>query len=80
MKIFSLIGFLLTLVIILIVSFGNIQAQCVYITFFFTELPATTSPTIMILGLSFVGMICGGFFVAFINSLGKGDDEELEDF
>lgn len=77
---FNLIGFFLSLVVILIISFGNIQAQCVYITVFFTELPATLNPTFIILGISLLGMVCGGFLVAFLSSLGKGDDEEYDDF
>ena len=79
MKAFYLAGSIIFTVMILIVAFGNIQAQCAMLTFFF--FPVKANPTIVILGFSVIGIITGLFYHAFIaRVLESSEVEEDEDF
>lgn len=83
MKTFYLIGALFFTVIILIISFENIQAMCTYLQVFFWPIKTQVSPTFMIFGLSLVGMVTGAFYYGFILELlrgGKSDEDEDTDF
>lgn len=79
MKIFTLVGALVFTVIILILSFENIQASCNYLRFFFAEISNNTPPTFVIFGVALLGMIAGGFYMAFIQSILKGGEEEEDE-
>lgn len=81
MKILYLAGSFISFVIILVLAFENIQASCNYLNFFFWELPAV-SPTFILFGSSFLGMIAGGLVtMTLLSFFGSSDeDEEDEDF
>lgn len=76
LRTFFLSGSIVLLIIVLIVAFQNIQAQCNFITIFFFSIEANTSPTIMILVVSLIGMITGGFLMGLIMSFLAKDEEE----
>jgi uncharacterized integral membrane protein len=78
MKAFYLAGSIIFTVIILIIAFGNIQAQCAMLTFFF--FPVKANPTIVILGFSVIGIITGLFYHAFIVRVLESGVDEDEDF
>lgn len=85
MKIFYLTGAVIFTVLILIISFENIAASCQWMNFFFIEINANTSPTFLIMGNAFLGVIAGIFYFGFIHALIKGmnkseEEEEDEDF
>lgn len=80
MKILYILGALVSLVVILILSFENIQSTCNYLTFFFWELPASVNPTFILMGSAFVGIITGAFMtMAAISLFGSGSDEDDSD-
>lgn len=81
MRIVYLIGSVVFTVFLLILAFQNIQAYCYDLTVFFSEINASTPPTMLIFGIAVIGVITGIFYHAFISSLlsKKGDDDE-EDF
>ncbi|HCW32875.1 MAG: hypothetical protein UT55_C0001G0015 [Candidatus Peregrinibacteria bacterium GW2011_GWE2_39_6] len=79
MKIFYFIGAFVTFVVILVLSFENIQATCNYLNFFFWELPSNVSPTIILFGTSLLGMVVGSFLTLSVMSLVGQDDEDDED-
>lgn len=80
MKGLYLAGSIIFTVVILVVAFGNIQAQCSALTFFFY--PVQSNPTVVILGLAVIGIITGALYHAFIgrvlDSSGVEDDEDFE--
>lgn len=79
MKAFYLTGSIIFTVVLLIVAFGNIQAQCTALTFFF--FPVRSSTTLVVLGVAALGIITGLFYHAFIaRVLSSHDVEDDEDF
>jgi len=77
LRTFFLSGSIVLLIIILIVAFQNIQAQCTFITFFFFSVESNTSPTIIFLLVSLLGIISGGFLMGLVMSfLAKDEDED----
>lgn len=77
MPILSLVGAAVSFVVILILAFQNLQAACNYLTFFFWELSSSISPTFILFGASFLGMIFGVFATLFLmGMLNKSEDEE----
>ena len=74
MKAFYLAGSIIFTVIILVIAFGNIHAQCALLTFFF--FPVKSNPTIVILGFSVIGIITGLFYHAFISKVFESTDED----
>jgi hypothetical protein len=76
LRTFFLSGSIVLLIIVLIVAFQNIQAQCNFITIFFFSIESNTSPTIMILVVSLIGIITGGFLMGLIMSFLAKDEEE----
>ncbi len=79
LRTFFLTGSIVLLIIILIVAFQNIQAQCNFVTFFFFSIESNTSPTIMILIVSFIGIITGAFLMGLIMSF-LSKEEEYDEF
>lgn len=82
MKILYAAGSALSLIVILVLAFENIQSSCQYLMFFFWELPTNVSPTIVIFVTALGGMVAGSLTTLFLTAtLGaKSDDEESEDF
>ncbi len=76
MKAFYLAGSIICTVLILVIAFGNIQAQCSLLTFFF--FPVKSNPTIVILGFSVIGIITGLFYHAFMAKVFDTTDEDDE--
>ena len=77
MKAFYLIGSIILTVVILIISFGNIQSECTSLVLFFHEVDQ--SPTIIILAVSVLGMITGAMYHAFVSrvlSTPESEDEQ----
>lgn len=80
LKYIYLVGSLITTVIILIFAFENIQAICVDMAIFFTELEDTQTPTVLIFWIAGLGVICGFFYHGLLHSLfAKKDDEDEDD-
>ncbi|EKD93103.1 MAG: hypothetical protein ACD_28C00244G0010 [uncultured bacterium] len=80
MKALYLAGTMLSLVVILILAFENIQASCNYLIFFFWELPSDITPTMILFGSAFMGMVSGVFLTLFATSvLGKSEEEEEDE-
>ncbi|MFH1720076.1 MAG: hypothetical protein ABH856_00490 [Patescibacteria group bacterium] len=80
MKAFWLTGTIVFLVLILIVAFGNIQAQCTYVTFLFYEVGSNIAPTFTFFGMAMIGMITGVCVAGLFNSLfAKPAEEDEED-
>jgi len=79
MKAFYLTASIIFTVLILILSFGNIGAQCsqLYLLFF----PVSANPTIIFLGVAAAGIFTGIFYHAFMEKvLEASKEEENEDF
>jgi uncharacterized integral membrane protein len=78
LRVFFLSGSIVLSIIILIIAFQNIQAQCNFITFFFFPIEQTTSPTIMIFIVSLIGMLAGIFYMGFLMSFLSREEEDDE--
>lgn len=77
MKIFYLVGSIIFTVLILLIAFGNVGAQCQLLNFL--GMPVKENPILIILTVSIIGMICGAMYHAFIvRVLDSGDDESDE--
>lgn len=64
-------------VVLLVLGFGNINAQFSNVYIFFYR--SNMNPTLTILGVAILGMITGAFYQAFIAKLMEsGDEEEVE--
>ena len=64
--------------LILIIAFGNINAQCNQLHFLFY--PVNANPTIVVIAMAVIGMLTGAFYHAFVNRVLESSDEEDEDF
>jgi uncharacterized integral membrane protein len=84
MKIFTAVATVISFVIIMILAFENFQASCNYLTFFFWELSASTSPTFTLFGAAMVGIFTGVTGTMFFNSMfgaaAEEEEEQDEDF
>ncbi|MEK7126908.1 MAG: hypothetical protein AAB848_02265 [Patescibacteria group bacterium] len=79
MKLFYLTGSVILTVLILILSFGNIQAQCSSLMFFFYSVDQ--SPTIIILVVAVLGVITGVFYHGALSTImATPEDEEEQKF
>lgn len=78
MKTFYLIGSILLTVAILVVSFGNIQANISNFTVFFFSVNA--NPTIILLGMAALGILTGFLYHAFLSKLFADTDSEEQEF
>ncbi len=74
MKAFYLTGSIIFTVLILIIAFENIAAECSGLQFLFYSIES--SPTIIILGLTVVGIITGALYHAFISKVLSTTEEE----
>lgn len=77
MKVFFLVGSIIFTVLILIVAFQNFGATFNGFTVFFTEIEA--NGTLVVFGISLLGIFAGGFYFGFLNSLMKGSQEDEEE-
>ena len=79
MKAFYLVGSIIFTVIILIISFENIQSQCSGLVLFFYEIDQ--NPTIVILSVAVLGIVTGAMYHAFVSRvLTSPEDEEDQTF
>ena len=77
LKNFFLTGSIVLVVIILIVAFQNIGAQCNFITYFFFGVDASTPPTILIFVIALLGIFTGVFLTGlFMSMMSKEEDDE----
>jgi len=77
LKNFFLTGSIVLIVIILIVAFQNIGAQCSFITYFFFGVDASTPPTILIFIISLLGIFTGIMLTGlFMSMTSREEDEE----
>lgn len=77
LRTFFLSGSIVLTIIILIVAFQNIQAQCNFVTFFFFEADSGTAPTFLVFAVSLVGIITGMLYMGLIMSfISKDEDDE----
>lgn len=79
MKLLYLTASIIFTVLILILAFENISAQCNSLNFFFYTVDQ--NPTIVIFGISIIGILTGVFYHAFISKLlAPGDPDEEQTF
>lgn len=76
MKAFYLVGSIIFTVVILIIAFQNFGASFSGFTVFFTEVDA--NGTLIIFGVSILGIFAGAFYYGFLNSLLKSNEEDTE--
>lgn len=70
MKLFYLVGAILVAVLILVISFAQLGATCTWFLF-----NGSTPPILVLLQMSFLGMITGGLLVLFWKAGDSTDDE-----
>ena len=78
LRTFFLSGSIVLTIIILIIAFQNIQAQCNFITFFFFAADSSMSPTLMIFAVSLVGVIAGMLYMGLIMSFISREEDDDE--
>jgi len=79
LRTFFLSGSIVFTIIILVIAFQNIQAQCNFVTFFFYAANSTTSPTFLVFAVSVVGILAGMLYMGLIMSfLSRGEDDDEE--
>lgn len=79
MKAFYLTMSIILTVVILLLAFGNIGAQCSQLKFFFSDI--RWNPTVLFLFIGVLGIITGAFYHAFLTKLfATPEDEEDEIF
>lgn len=78
LRVFFLSGSVVLSIIILIIAFQNIQAQCSFVTFFFFPIDQSTSPTLMAFGIALIGVLTGIFYMGFMMSFVARDEEDDE--
>lgn len=78
MKAFFLTGSIIFTVLILILAFGNINASMSGLHFLFY--PVDMNPTVVILGISVLGIITGVLYHSFLSRILGSSEEEEETF
>jgi uncharacterized integral membrane protein len=78
LRTFFLSGSLVLTIIVLIVAFQNIQAQCNFVTFFFFSVDTSTSPTIMIFVVSILGILTGMLYMGLLMSFLSKEEDDSE--
>ncbi|MEK7528769.1 MAG: hypothetical protein AAB592_03300 [Patescibacteria group bacterium] len=73
MKLFFLVGSVISTVLILIVGFQNFGSTINDFYIFFV--PVDLNPSLIVFGLAFLGMLAGGFYFGFMSSLMKDEEE-----
>ena len=76
MKAFYLTASIVFTVLILILAFENIGAQCSSLNFFFYAIGQ--GPTMVILGIAVIGIITGAFYHAFLSRVLSSTPEDDE--
>ncbi len=79
MRALYMAGSIISLVIVLILAFENIQASCNYLTFFFWELSSSVAPTFVLFGSAVMGAITGAFLTLLATSILSEPDEDEDD-
>ena len=79
MKIFYLAGSIIFTVLILLIAFGNVGAQCQLLNFLGMSI-SKTSPILIILTVSIIGIVTGAMYHAFIVRVLDTGDDESDDF
>ncbi|MFA6991946.1 MAG: hypothetical protein WC269_01540 [Candidatus Gracilibacteria bacterium] len=74
MKTFYLTMSIIFTVLILIVAFENIGSTCTNMMFFFFSI--TSSPALILLGISILGVITGVFYHLFFTKFATPSDED----
>lgn len=69
-------GSIVFTIILLIVAFQNIQAQCNFVTFFFFQVGSNVSPTIMIFIVSLLGIITGMLLMGLLMSIVSKEEDD----
>jgi len=80
LRTFFISGSIVFAIVLLVIAFQNIQAQCNFVTFFFFSVSANTSPTLMIFGVSIIGIITGMFLMGLTMSFLSKDEDDDEEF
>jgi uncharacterized integral membrane protein len=78
LRTFFLSGSIVLTIIILVIAFQNIQAQCNFVTFFFYEADSATSPTFLVFAVSLVGIITGMLYMGLIMSFVSNEEDDDE--
>ena len=78
LKTFFLTGTIVLIVIILVIAFQNFTASCNALTYFFFQVDASTSPTILIFIISVLGMFTGMMIMGLIMSMMSKEEDEQE--
>ncbi len=65
-------------VLLLVVAFGNIDAQCSQLHFLFYAVDS--NPTIVVLAIAVIGVLTGASYHAFIGRVLDSGDDEDDDF
>lgn len=79
LRTFFISGSIVFAIVLLVIAFQNIQAQCNLVTFFFFSVGSNTSPTFMIFGVSIIGIITGMLLMGLIMSLLSNDEDGEDD-
>jgi len=80
LRTFFLSGSIVLTIIILVIAFQNIQAQCTFVTFFFYAADSTTSPTFLVFAVSLVGIMAGMLYMGLIMSFISKDEDDDDEF
>lgn len=79
MKALYLTGSIICTVLILVLAFGNISAQCSGMYFFFYQVKS--NPTIVTISIAFLGIITGALYHAFFAAtMSTDEDPDQEGF
>jgi hypothetical protein len=78
LRTFFLTGSIVLIVIILIVAFQNIGAQCNFITYFFFGVDASTPPTILVFIIALLGIFTGIMLMGLFLSLTSKEEDDQE--
>lgn len=78
MKAFYLGGSIIFTALILVLAFENIGATCSQLFFFFFQVRQST--TLVILGISIIGVLTGLFYGAFLRRILSEDEESGDEF
>lgn len=74
MKAFYLTMSIILTVVILLIAFGNIGAQCSQLKFFFSDI--RWNPTVLFLFIAVTGIVTGAFYHAFLARLFSTSEED----
>lgn len=78
LRTFFLTGSIVLIVIILIVGFQNLGAQCNTITYFFFGVDSSTPPTILVFIISLLGIFTGVMLTGLFLSITSKEEDDQE--